>query len=61
MVAMKYKGRIYSPMVIEFATDPISSPVNVNSRYVEELMPMSLATLTGIDRDDWDGYKKVTL
>lgn len=55
-VAMKYKGRIYSPLVIEAVTDPISSPVDANGRYVEKAVTMTLATLTAIDRDDWVKY-----
>lgn len=57
VIAMKYKGRTYSPLVIESISQPLSSPIDVNGRYVELLVPMSLGTLTAIDRDDWDGYR----
>lgn len=56
IVAMKYKGRIYSPLVIESITDPIASPIDKNGRYVEKSVTMTLATLTAIDRDDWVKY-----
>ncbi|WP_430233198.1 hypothetical protein [Nitrosomonas communis] len=59
-VAMRYKECIYSTLVSESISDPISSPVDASGRYVEKLVPMSLATLTAIDRNDCDGYK-VTL
>lgn len=55
-VAMKYKNRIYSPLVIEAINDPIASPVDRNGRYVEKAVTMTLATLTAIDRDDWVKY-----
>ncbi len=55
-IAMKYKNRIYSPLVIEAINDPISSPVDKNGRYVEKAVTMTLATLTAIDRDDWVKY-----
>lgn len=58
-IAMRYKNRIYSPLVIESITDPISSPIDVNGRYVEKAVSMTLATLTAIDRDDWDNYGRV--
>lgn len=61
IVAMKYKGRTYSPLVIESITDPISSPIDVNGRYVEKAVPMTLATLTAIDRDDWVNYGRVSI
>jgi hypothetical protein len=57
---MRYKGLIYSPLVSESISDPISSPVDAGGRYVEKLVPLSLATLTAIDHNDWDDYK-VTL
>lgn len=52
-IAMRYKGRLYSPMVIESIGLPISSPVDSEGRYVELAVPMTLATLTAIDREDW--------
>lgn len=61
MVAMHYKGRTYSPLVIEAISDPIASPVNSNGRYIEKSVQMSLATLTAIDRDDWSGYRSAKL
>lgn len=60
-IAMKYKGRTYSPLVIESISKPISSPVDVNGRYVEMPVQMTLGTLTAIDRDDWSNYKTVKI
>jgi len=57
-IAMEYKGRIYSPLVIEAVTLPLGSPVSSSAKYVEMLVPMTLCTLTAMDRDDW---KKIPL
>ena len=50
---MTYKGRTYAPLVIESIGQPISSPVDSNGRYVELLVPMTLCSLTALDRADW--------
>lgn len=55
-VAMHYKGRTYSPMVIESIGQPIGSPVDANGRYTEMQIPMTLCTLTAIDGIDWAIY-----
>lgn len=52
-IAMKYKGRIYSPLVIESIGLPLSSPVDANGKFVELVVPMTLCSLTAIDRRDW--------
>lgn len=52
-IAMTYKGRTYAPLVIESIGQPISSPIDSNSRFVELLVPMTLCTLTALDRADW--------
>lgn len=52
-IAMKYKGRIYSPLVIEAIGMPLSSPIDASGRYVELSVPMTLCTLTALDRKDW--------
>jgi hypothetical protein len=52
-IAMTYKGRTYAPLVIESIGQPISSPVDSNGHYVELLVPMTLCTLTALDRADW--------
>lgn len=52
-LAMTYKGATYAPLVIESIGQPISSPVDSSGRFVELLVPLTLSTLTAIDRDDW--------
>lgn len=52
-IAMRYKGRVYSPLVIESIGMPLSSPVNSDGDFVQLAVPMTLCTLTAIDRGDW--------
>ncbi len=52
-IAMKYKGRVFSPLVIESIGQPLSSPVDSNGHFVELAVPLTLCTLTAIDRQDW--------
>lgn len=52
-LVMTYKGKTYAPLVIESIGQPLSSPIDRSGRYVELLVPMTLCTLTALDRDDW--------
>jgi hypothetical protein len=54
-IALDYKGRHYAPLVIESIGNPLDSPVDVNGRHVQMIVPVTLATLTAIDRADWAG------
>lgn len=56
-IAMTYKGRTYSPLVIESIGQPLDAPINRNGLYVEQLIPMTLCTLTALDRKMWAGLK----
>ena len=53
LVCMQYKRRLYKNLVIENIQFPMGSPVDRNGRYVELLVPMTLCTLTALDRNDW--------
>lgn len=55
-IAMSYKGRVISPLVIESIGMPLSSPVNSDGRFVELAVPLTLCSLTAIDRGDWQDY-----
>lgn len=57
-IAMKYKGRTYSPLVIESIGFPMNSNVDSNGQYVELLVPMTLCSLTAIDRQDWSNSRR---
>lgn len=56
-IAMTYKGRTYSPLVIESIGQPLDAPINKSGLYVEQLIPMTLCTLTALDRKMWAGLK----
>jgi hypothetical protein len=58
LIAMKYKGRTYAPLVIESIGMPISSPIDVSGKFVELSIPMTLGSLTSIDRNDFLKYSK---
>lgn len=57
-IAMKYKGRTYSPLVIESIGHPMNSNVDRDGHYVELLIPMTLCSLTAIDRQDWSNTRR---
>ncbi|AJG18847.1 hypothetical protein RR42_m1446 [Cupriavidus basilensis] len=52
LIGFQYKRRTYAPMVIENIGEPLNSPVASNGYYTELLVPMTIATLTALDRDD---------
>jgi hypothetical protein len=54
MIAMQYKNRLYSPLVIESISWSLTAPIDTFGDYIEATVPMTLATLTAIDRDDWE-------
>lgn len=56
-IAMEYKGRTYSPLVIESIGMPLSAPVDASGRFVELAVPLTLCTLTAIDRQDWSNSR----
>lgn len=61
MIAMVYKGRTYSPLVIERVGVPLNSPIDSSGRFVSMKIPLSLATLTAKDRDDWKAMRSSLL
>lgn len=60
-VAMQYKGRIFCPLVIESVSVPLSSPVDADGQFVQLAVPMTLCSLTAIDRADWSNSRVVNL
>lgn len=52
-IAMQYKGRVFSPLVIESIGMPMNSPVDARGKYVELVVPMTICSLTAIDAKDW--------
>lgn len=57
LIALNYKGRTYSPLVIEAISQPLNSPIDADGRFVELSVPMTLSTLTALDRQDWLNFK----
>lgn len=53
-IAMTYKNRTYCPLVIESISMPLNSAINKKGEYVELLVPLSLASLSAIDKTDWN-------
>lgn len=53
MIGMIYKGRNYSPFVLEASTLPLGSPVTSDGQFSELLVTMTLCSLKAWDRDDW--------
>jgi hypothetical protein len=54
LIAMTYKNRTYKPLVIESLGVPIGSPIDKRGNFVELSIQVQLATLTAIDRKDWE-------
>ncbi|MCM1128954.1 MAG: hypothetical protein NC211_03620 [Alistipes senegalensis] len=52
-IAMKYKRMLFCPLVIESIGAPINSPIDSDGRFVQLAVPMTLCSLTAIDRKDW--------
>ncbi len=53
LVCMEYKGRVYSPLVIESIGYPMDAPNDGNGHHTYQKIPMTFGTLTAIDRKDW--------
>ena len=53
VVGLVYRGKFYSPMVIEHVSAPMDSPVDSSGKEVFKKVTMKLASLTSIDRDDY--------
>jgi len=53
LIAMKYKGKTYSPLVIESVNYPLTSPIDSNGNMVSVSVSVSLSTLTAMSATDW--------
>lgn len=52
MVGFQYKRRSFGPMVIESIGEPMNSPIDQNGLYTEIQVPITLCSLTALDRND---------
>lgn len=55
-VSFRYKGRTYSELVVETAQMHLDSPINRSGNFVSMKLPVSMTSLTAIDRKDWKAY-----
>lgn len=53
LIGITYKGRTYAPLVIEMIGLPLSSPIDATGKFVELVVPMTICSLTAMDREDW--------
>lgn len=59
MLAISYKGRTYTPLVIESVGVPLGSPVDKLGRFVQLVLPVTFSTLTAIDGADWKAQRRL--
>jgi len=52
-IGLTWKGRTWLPLVIESIGLPLSSPIDRYGDYVELAVPLTLCSLTALDRRDW--------
>lgn len=52
-VGLTYKGRTFLPLVFESIGMPLNSPINASGKFVYLQVPVTLCSLTAIDRNDW--------
>lgn len=60
-IAMTFKGRTYCPMVIESIGKPLDAAVDRKGRHVHLVIPMTLGSLTALDREMWGEFKTMKL
>ncbi|MFM0432381.1 hypothetical protein PQQ75_25445 [Paraburkholderia aspalathi] len=53
MIAFQYKTYTYAPLVIESIGDPITAPIASNGYHTEKVIPVTICSLTALDRDDF--------
>jgi len=56
-IGLTWKGRTWMPLVIESIGLPLSSPIDQRGDYVELAVPLTLCSLTALDRSDWINSK----
>lgn len=53
VLGFEYKRRSYMPVVIETIGEPLSSPITSDGYYSELVVPLTISSLTALDRDDY--------
>lgn len=60
LIGMHYKGCTYLPLVIESISKALDSPIDFYGRHVSLAVPMTLCTLSAIDRSDWANIRSIS-
>lgn len=55
LLAVRYKQRVFAPLVIESIGLPLNSPSDKYGRFVQMQIPVTFATLTAWDGAGWQG------
>ena len=53
MIAFQYKTYTFAPLVIESIGDPITAPIASNGYHTEKVIPITVCSLTALDRGDF--------
>lgn len=59
MVSLTYKGRTLAPLVIESIGVPLTSPSDERGHFTQLQLPVTFATLSAWDRNDWAATKSL--
>lgn len=57
IIGMKYADMLFAPLVIEAHPFPITGPRDARGRLTHAAMTLQLASLTALDRRDWDATR----
>lgn len=57
IIGMKYADMLFAPIVIESHPFPITGPRDAAGRLTHAAMTLQLASLTALDRRDWDAMR----
>lgn len=60
-IGMSYKGRTFMPLVIESVGMPLDSSINSSGSFVFMQVPLTLCSLSAMDKDDWTKTRTVSL
>lgn len=55
-VSFRYKGRTFTELVVETVQQNLDSPIDYQGNFVSMKLPVTLTSLTAIDRTDWKAY-----
>lgn len=56
LLAIRYKGKTFAPMVVESIGIPLNSPSDSAGRFIQIQIPITFSTLTAMDKADWQAW-----